>query len=582
MKCPFCSKEIGDKVRFCNFCGKNISKVPELGDVLEDSNIIADDALDGVLDGKDIKADKHLNNPDLSELTESDKTYKKKTAKRQHEPKKQSKLALIIAIISVVVVIAVGVGIWAYSQGYIFKDDDEVIDQQPPNTNKIDGSIEAMKVGNYSLSVGELNYYYYAALNDFMNAMERQGASLEQIGLDMTIPLEEQECIYGGTWHDYFLGEAEYKATDVIAVFLHAQDEGYNPTIDIPTYIENNINNIRSYANNAQKEFDDFVSQNFGAGINEKIMRDIIHHLLVYNDYTNAKLKEFTPDDAELETYYYENKDNYDVVNYRSMFIDAESYGDDAEATANAMLSEITDAESFSQLAIKYAVDDKKTYYGDESDPTLFEKQAKAQISSESVADWLFDAERTPGKGVVTGDDGYYVIYFLARNRDSSPTVNVRHILIAFEPSEDGMPTDEQKGAAKTKAEEVYNQWKSGVATEDSFGELATTETADTASASSGGLYTNVSMGMMVEPFENWCFDPARVSGDSGIVETQFGYHIMYFVSEGRKVWELAAENSIIDKKMQEFLNSLIDIYPTEVNKEGIMSVGLQLPPSVG
>ena len=36
----------------------------------------------------------------------------------------------------------------------------------------------------------------------------------------------------------------------------------------------------------------------------------------------------------------------------------------------------------------------------------------------------------------------------------------------------------------------------------------------------------------MVDAFENWCFDANRNPGDTGIVETTYGYHVMYFQGE--------------------------------------------------
>ena len=35
----------------------------------------------------------------------------------------------------------------------------------------------------------------------------------------------------------------------------------------------------------------------------------------------------------------------------------------------------------------------------------------------------------------------------------------------------------------------------------------------------------------MVEQFEDWCFDKERKPGDTGIVETKYGYHVMYYSS---------------------------------------------------
>ena len=36
----------------------------------------------------------------------------------------------------------------------------------------------------------------------------------------------------------------------------------------------------------------------------------------------------------------------------------------------------------------------------------------------------------------------------------------------------------------------------------------------------------------MVDSFSTWCFDTSREAGDTAIVRSDYGYHIMYFVSE--------------------------------------------------
>ncbi len=101
--------------------------------------------------------------------------------------------------------------------------------------------------------------------------------------------------------------------------------------------------------------------------------------------------------------------------------------------------------------------------------------------------------------------------------------VNVRHILIS--------PTDDTEQAmedAEQLANDLYFEWSEGEATEDSFAALATEHTQDPGSAGTGGLYENVTPGQMVEEFDFWCFEEGRAIGDSGIVQTDYGYHIMY------------------------------------------------------
>ena len=104
--------------------------------------------------------------------------------------------------------------------------------------------------------------------------------------------------------------------------------------------------------------------------------------------------------------------------------------------------------------------------------------------------------------------------------------VNVRHILIKPEEGTD-IPDDD---AARARAEELYALWLQDPTVEH-FAQLAGEHTADPSSASTGGLYQDIYPGQMVSAFNDWCFDKSRQVGDSGIVQTDFGYHIMYFDS---------------------------------------------------
>ncbi len=107
--------------------------------------------------------------------------------------------------------------------------------------------------------------------------------------------------------------------------------------------------------------------------------------------------------------------------------------------------------------------------------------------------------------------------------------VNVRHILI--QPNE-----GEEMDGALIRAEELYTKWQENP-TEENFIELATAHTTDPGSQATGGLYEDVYPGQMVTNFNDWCFDEARQAGDTGIVETEYGYHIMYFVGDSEETY---------------------------------------------
>lgn len=95
--------------------------------------------------------------------------------------------------------------------------------------------------------------------------------------------------------------------------------------------------------------------------------------------------------------------------------------------------------------------------------------------------------------------------------------VRASHVLIKVEPA----ATEEEKAAAKAKAEEVLAKAKAG----DDFAALAKEYSDDPGSKDNGGEYT-FGRGRMVKPFEDTAFalEPGQVSD---LVETQFGYHII-------------------------------------------------------
>ena len=80
-----------------------------------------------------------------------------------------------------------------------------------------------------------------------------------------------------------------------------------------------------------------------------------------------------------------------------------------------------------------------------------------------------------------------------------------------------------------TAAQAILDEWEAGEATEDSFAALAAEKTEDEGSKENGGLYEDVYPGQMVTAFNDWCFDADRKPGDTGIVETEYGCHVMYY-----------------------------------------------------
>lgn len=147
--------------------------------------------------------------------------------------------------------------------------------------------------------------------------------------------------------------------------------------------------------------------------------------------------------------------------------------------------------------------------------------------------------------------------------------VDVRHILIMpqggtyDEESATTTYSDEEWNECYTKAEEILNEWLAGEKTGESFGELANTYSEDTGSNTAGGLYEDVTEGYMVEAFDDWCFDESRMPGDYGMVQTPYGWHVMYFVSSA-DAWFSYAEDDLLNDRVLAWMDEVVAQYDLE------------------
>ena len=155
--------------------------------------------------------------------------------------------------------------------------------------------------------------------------------------------------------------------------------------------------------------------------------------------------------------------------------------------------------------------------------------------------------------------------------KDGGKYYNVRHILVLVQggtTDDDGNTTysDEEWEACRSKAQEILDEWLNGEATEDSFAALANEKSEDTGSNTNGGLYTDLTADTnFVENFKAWYLDASRQPGDYGLVQTEYGYHIMYF-SGSEDIWYEAARSDIISEKVSALVPAALEKYPAEVD----------------
>lgn len=142
--------------------------------------------------------------------------------------------------------------------------------------------------------------------------------------------------------------------------------------------------------------------------------------------------------------------------------------------------------------------------------------------------------------------------------------VNVRHILIMpdGEKGSDGTYSEDAWAAAEAEANRIYALWQENQ-TEDYFGELAKEYSKD-GSATGGGAF-EAQPGKTVTEFNDWCFDGSRKAGDTGIIRSQYGYHIMYFVGQNdTRAWFETAKQDLAAKLASEKLDEIRNTYTVE------------------
>lgn len=154
-----------------------------------------------------------------------------------------------------------------------------------------------------------------------------------------------------------------------------------------------------------------------------------------------------------------------------------------------------------------------------------------------------------------------------------SKFVNVRHILLSVQGTTDEegntVSSEADWDSCEKEAQAVLDQWLAGDKTEESFAALANEKSTDAGSNTSGGLYENVFEGQMVKPFEDWCFDASRKPGDTGLVRSDFGYHVMYFVNSTPQ-WQQFAQQDWVLEKTNQFIETVTARYPMEVNYDAM------------
>lgn len=515
----------------------------------------------------------------LRKEQESAKLTEKQRSAQKEARKTNLYTIAFVAVMAIVLVVAICVG----------------VNQTITSHGVREKKTVAMTVNDHKISNAELNYFYMDYVNNFYSSY---GSYASMLGLDTTKPLDEQviDEETGTTWADNFMESAKENAKSVYALADEANAEKFALSEEDQAVLDNNLSNMSLYAKlYGYSDVDAFLKAQYGHGATEETYRAYSELTALASAYQTHYSESLTYSDADLRA---ADSEAYDAYTYNTYYLAASrfleggttaedgttTYTDEERAAAVAAAEEAAKSLTGEEIATLADLDAAIAALPVNADTTAASSAHADTLSSAisgTYSDWVKDNARKEGDityvastSTSTGEDGsettttdgYYVIYYIGSNDNTFPLKNVRHILVSFEGGTTDSNTnvttysDEEKAAAKEKAEDLLNQWKSGDATEDSFAALATENSTDPGSVENGGLYENIYPGQMVATFNDWCFDESRKPGDTGIVETNYGYHVMYFVGDAQQNYrDYLITNDLRTADVNAWYSNLVD-----------------------
>lgn len=420
----------------------------------------------------------------------------------------------------------------------------------------------AATVDGHKLTPAMVNYY----ANDAYTTFSNNYGSYVSIFFDTNTSLSKQYVDNENTqtWYAYFVDQGLQNAAQSYAIYDEAVANGFTLTDDQEATLQSQLSMISTYATlYGYSSADSFLVARYGAGCDLKSYEEFLRVGTVAQYYATSLNEQRTYTADQIDAEYADNTNDFDGVTFRSYYFNMNDYAAEsdsseeltdeqkeaqttlqmgkAKADADAMLAAISDEQSFVEQALAYAPEDSKSTYEEDS-ATLSSDQRYSACPSD-IADWLFDTARAEGDtACLESSSGYYVVYFISRDAHDELTKNVRHILIPVSDSSDETLVAE----AHTKAEDLLAEFLAGGDTsEEAFAKLSDQLVAD-GTSSEATKYENVYPGQMVESFESWCYDESRQPGDTGVVDSTYGSHIMFFCGNSEKTYrDVLVENAL-------------------------------------
>lgn len=461
-------------------------------------------------------------------------------------------------------------------------------------------------VDGQKISIGMYDYYYASIVSYY-----EQYASYGYYSLDTTKDYSKQYTTDDDgnkiSWQKFFETEALKEVEQITTYYSKALEEGVTLTSAQKKTIEKQISTLKDSASQNDVSLDQYIKANFGTYCSEDTIRLMLEQYYLSANYKGKFKCETKVTDNDVDKYYNDHKNDYKKIEFYYIASPYDATDDNSKnesiKTAEKIMAKMKDKKSVIALVpeVYSSYIDSQVKSSMEQDSTLTEKKAREEAvksyesnvvttvsGSDSPFDdkmntWLFSDDTKVGSKKYYIDESAGYIYIVLKTSKASveedETYTVRHILVAPESgsnsssstSEKTEYTDEQWAAAKKKADSILAKFNKTDKSEYEFAKLAEQYSTDSASTSSGsndsfgGLYESVTLGQMVPDFEKWSIDDSRKYGDTGIVKSDYGYHIMFFINDCPEY-----QSKIIAQIKSDRLSNMIDKAEIKVHENAI------------
>ncbi len=454
---------------------------------------------------------------------------------REQAKKKQQRLNLIISL-AVVVALLAGIGTLVGVNVY-------------RNSGAAQRAQIVMKTDNFEVNGSMMSYLIFSQYANYLNTY---GDYISYMGLDTTKALKDQYTTDADnnsiTWFEYFADAAKENVENLLVLCENAKANGVEltnaETKAADTRAEQSYTNVGQYAR----------------GVKKQDVQECLKLSMLATKYQLMLEGELTPSVEEIQTYYDENPLNVLKTDYYSYTFSYQEAKEGETLAKDAVTQDAAKAEA-NKLAAATGVEEFKTKLktylesiakepaegekATEINVDTYKTTAATYTKDNEASEWLFADKTAVGAVKLIHDDdaNSYSVYVLdkAKYLQEEETVSVRHLLVSV--VEDAVTAEQ----ARKTAQGYYDQWQKGDKTEQSFADLAMLHTEDN-NYYNGGLYQGVFPGQMVDTFNDWCFDEARQSGDTGLVDTDYGTHVMYFVGEDLTRWQTNVRATLLSE----------------------------------